>query len=60
MRLVGHHTSLSVKVLGITLDSELKLQEHICKICYMVNKKFNASHMSLDKEKILLKVFIES
>ena len=55
----------SEKLLGITLDSELKFEEHINKICNIVNKKLNAlhrigSHMSLDKRKMLLRAFIES
>ena len=58
-------SSLSEKLLGITLDSELKFEEHINKICNIVNKKLNAlhrigSHMSLDKRKMLLRAFIES
>ena len=58
-------SSLSEKLLGITFDSELKLEEHISKICNIVNKKLNVSHriayhMSLDKRKMLLKAFIES
>ena len=52
-------SSLKEKLLGITLASEVKLEEHISKICNIVNKKLNtlhriASHMSLDK------AFIES
>ena len=47
------------------MDSELKFEEHISKICNVVNKKPNAlhrigSHMSLDKRKMLLRAFIES
>ena len=47
------------------MDSELKFEEHINKICNIVNKKLNAlhrigSHMSLDKEKMLLRAFNES
>ena len=58
-------SSPSEKLLGITLDSELKFEEHINKICNIVNKKLNAlhrigSHMSLDKRKMLLRAFIES
>ena len=58
-------SSLSEKLLGITSDSELKYEEHINKICNIVNKKLNAlhrigSHMSLDKRKMLLRAFIES
>ena len=53
------------KLLGITLDSQLKLEQHINKICNIANKKLNAlhrigSHMSLDKRKMLLRAFIES
>ena len=49
----------------ITLDSELKFEKHINKICNIVNKKLNAlhrirSHMSLDKQKMFLRAFIES
>ena len=49
-------SSLSGKLLGITLDSKLKFEEHFNKICNIVNKKLNAlhhigSHMSLTNEK---------
>ena len=45
--------------------SELKFEEHITKICKIVNKKCNthqlfANYMNLDKRKVLLKAFIES
>ena len=58
-------SSVSEKLLRITLNSELKFEEHINKICNIVNKKLNAldriaSHMSLDKRKVLLRAFIES
>ena len=58
-------SSLSEKLFGITLDSELKFEEHINKICKIVNKKLNAlhrigSHMSFDKRKMFLRAFIES
>ena len=58
-------SSPSEKLLGITLDSELKFEEHVNKICNIVNKKLNVlhrigSHMSLDKPKMLLRAFIES
>ena len=57
--------SLSEKLLGITLDSELKFEKHINKIFNLVNKKLNAlhriaNHMSLDKRKMLLSAFIGS
>ena len=58
-------SSLTEKLLGITLDSELKFEENINKIFNIVNKKLNAllriaSHMVLDKRKMFLRYFIES
>ena len=58
-------SSLSKKLHGITSDSEWKFEEHISKICNIVNKKLNAldriaNHINLDKQKMLLKGFIES
>ena len=55
----------SEELLGITVDSELKIEEHINEIFNTVNKKLNALHrtgsqMSLDKRKMLLRAFIES
>ena len=52
-------------MLGITFDSKLKFEEHISKICNIVNKRLNAlqriaNRMSLDKRKKILKVFMES
>ena len=57
-------SSPSETLCGITLDSELKFEEHINKICNGVNKKLNAihrigSHISLDKRKMLLRDFNE-
>ena len=58
-------SSLSKKILEITLESELKFEKHINKTCNIVNKKLNVlhgigSHKSLDKRKIHLRAFIES
>ena len=58
-------SSLNEKLIGITFDLKLKFEEHISKICNIVNKKLNAlhriaNHMSLDKRKMLLTAFIES
>ena len=52
-------SSLSVKLLGITFDSDLKFEEQVNKICNIVHKKLNALHriasyISLEKWKILL------
>ena len=58
-------SSLSDNLLGITLDSDLKFEEHISNICNILNKKLNAlrciaSLISLDKRKMLLKTFTDS
>ena len=58
-------SSTSEKLLGITLDSELKFEERINNIFNIVDKKLNAlhrtgNHMSLDKWKMVLRAFIES
>ena len=47
-------SSPSEKLLGITLESELKFEEHVIKVCNIVNKKLNAlcrilSHMRQTK-----------
>ena len=60
-----HKLHLNEKLFGITFDSELKFEEHISKICNIVNKKLNAlhriaHHMSLDKREMILKAFLES
>ena len=55
----------SVKLLGVTIDNELKFNEHITNICKKANLKLHAlariSHL-MDKEKLrlLMKAFIES
>ena len=53
------------KLLGVTIDSELKFENHIKELCLKVGKKINAlclisSSMSLGKRKTLMKAFIES
>ena len=58
-------SSLSEKLLEITVNSEIKFDEHNNKIYNIVNKKLNplhriGSHMSLDKRKMHLRAFIES
>ena len=55
----------SVKLLGVTIDNELKFNEHISNMCKKANLKLHAlariSHL-MDKEKLrlLMKAFIES
>ena len=53
------------KLLGVTIDSELKFENHITEICHKVSKKINAlcrisSFMSLERRRTLMKAFIES
>ena len=51
------------KLLGITIDSDLKFDEHISDLCDKVSKKINAlcrvtGYMSLEKRKIVMKTFV--
>ena len=53
------------KLLGVTIDSELKFENHITELCLKVSKKINAlcrisSFMSLEKRRTLMKAFLES
>ena len=53
------------KLLGVTIDSELKFENNIKELCLKVDKKIYAlchmsSSMSLEKCRTLMKVFIES
>ena len=52
------------KLLVVTIDSELKFEDHIKELCLKVGKKINAlchisSPMSLEKGRTLMKAFIE-
>ena len=53
------------KLLEVIIDSELKFENHITKLCLKVSKKINAlcrisGFMSLEKRRTLMKAFIES
>ena len=48
-------SSLSKKLLGLTLDSKLKFEEHIKKTCKTVNKKLNALHYKTKFDELLEK-----
>ena len=55
----------SVKLLGVTIDNELKFNDHITNLCKKANLKLHAlariSHfMNEDKLRLLMKAFIES
>ena len=52
------------KLLGVTIDSELKFENHIKELCLKVDKKNKvlchmSSSMSLEKRRTLMKAFIE-
>ena len=55
----------SVKLLGITIDNELKFGEHVSKLCKKASQKFHAlarisNFVCQDKLRTLMKAFIES
>ena len=57
--------SSNEKLLGVTIDSELKFENHIKELCLKVDKKNKvlchmSSSMSLEKRRTLMKAFIES
>ena len=52
-------------LLGITIDSELNVDNHLSAICNKASRKINAlgriaNHMPLEKRRIATKTFIES
>ena len=58
-------SSVEEKLLGITLDSELKFEKRITDICNKASQKIHVlsritSYMSLNKRRLLTKTFVES
>ena len=58
-------SSVEEKLLGITLNSELKFEKRITDICNKVSQKINVlfritSYMSLNKRRLLMKTFVQS
>ena len=58
-------SSVEEKLLGVTLDSELKFEKHITGICNRASQKMHilsriTSYMSLNKRILLIKTFVES
>ena len=56
--------SKTLKLLGITIDKELKFDKYINQVCSKTNKKLNVlsrmrSFLSVEKRKIIFKSFIE-
>ena len=53
------------RLLGITIDSDLKFDKHISELCDKVSKKINTlcrvtDYMSLEQRRIVMKTFVES
>ena len=65
---VGHDViweSNSVKLLGVTIDNDLKFDKHVSNICLKANRKLSAlarvsKFLSFQKRRTLFKSFIES
>ena len=58
-------SNVEEKLLGITLDSELKFEKHMTDICNKASQKIHVlskitSYISLNKQRLLLKTFVES
>ena len=66
--MVNNHkitNSETVKMLGITIDNELKFNEHVSKLCKKASQKLHAlsriSHfMNLKKRRMIMNAFIQS
>ena len=60
--IIGSHTinnSNNVKLLGITIDNELKFNVHVSKLCKQASQKLHAlSYMNENKRRIIMKAFI--
>ena len=57
--------SNTVKLLGVTIDNQLKFNEHVLNICKKASRKLSAlsrmsSFLSFDKKRIIFKAFFES
>ena len=57
--------SNTVKLLGITIDNQLKFNEHVLNICKKASRKLSAlsrmsNFLSFDKKRIIFKAFFES
>ena len=57
--------SITVKLLGVTIDNQLKFNGHVLNICKKASRKLSAlsrmsSFLSFDKKRILFKAFFES
>ena len=55
----------SVELLGVTIDNDLKFDEHLLKICLKANRKLSAltrikKYLDFHKMRVLFKAFFES
>ena len=58
-------SNITVKLLGITIDSKLNFQEHVWKMCQRISQKIHAlerisTYIDSDKLKIIMRTFIEN
>ena len=58
-------SSVEVKLLGITLDSDIKFEKHIIDICNYASQKIHVlsrmtSYILLNKQRFLMKMLVES
>ena len=54
-----------VKLLGVTIDNELKFDEHVSEICLKANRKLSvlsrmSKYLTFEQRRVLYKAFIES
>ena len=59
------HNSLSEKLLGVTFDNKLTLNEHVTNLCKKASKKLHAlarvsSYMNMEKRRVIMKSFINA
>jgi len=55
----------NVKLLGVTIDNELKFDSHVSELCNKANRKLSclirmSSYLSFHKKRIIFKSFVES
>ena len=66
--IIGGHSinnNNNVKLLGITIDNELKFNVHVSKLCKQASQKLHAlsrvsPYMNENKRRIIMKAFIQS
>ena len=56
--------SIDVKLLGVTIDKELKFDKHVSKICSKASRKLTvlarmSKFLTFEKRKTIFKIFVE-